>query len=62
MISLNRTSALPLVKEMLTFNFDRTAHAIQSFNCGGNSLAGPFEAYNNVDSHSKAIRPNGTFD
>jgi len=46
---------------MSQIQFDRLAHQIRLTGIAGEILAGPFDAYNNVDSHSKGIWPDGTY-
>ena len=46
---------------MSQVQFDRSGHQIRLTGAAGDILAGPFDAYNNVDSHSSGIWPDGTY-
>lgn len=46
---------------MSTLEFDRAKCTITLLSSSGEVSSGPFEAYNNVDSHSKGPWPNGTY-
>jgi hypothetical protein len=46
---------------MSRVEFDRSAHLVRLLSTSGDVLAGPFEAYNNVDSHSKGPWPDGSY-
>jgi hypothetical protein len=46
---------------MSEVQFDRSGHRIRLTGSAGGVLAGPFDAYNNVDSHSKGVWPDGTY-
>src|SRR5215475_12402474 len=46
---------------MSEVQFDRSEHLIRLTGSAGGVLAGPFDAYNNVDSHSKGVWPDGTY-
>ena len=46
---------------MSTLDFDRTQHTVCARDADGHVIAGPFVAYNNVDSHSKGRWPDGMF-
>jgi hypothetical protein len=46
---------------MSTLEFDSAVHTLRLLASGGSPLAGPFVAYNNVDSHSKGPWPAGDF-
>jgi hypothetical protein len=46
---------------MSTLEFDRAKCTITLLSSSGEVSSGPFEAYNNVDSHSKGPWPDGTY-
>ena len=46
---------------MSRIEFDRSAHLVRLQSAGGDVLAGPFEAYNNVDSRSRGLWPDGSY-
>jgi hypothetical protein len=46
---------------MSRIEFDRSAHLVRLKGADDSVLAGPFEAYNNTDSHSKGPWPDGSY-